>query len=37
MFEVLESGWKDLVQKLQGAKTLVKVIPSLNEYLRNRV
>jgi len=33
MFEVLESGWKDLVQKLQGAKTLDEVISSHDEYL----
>jgi gamma-tubulin complex component 3 len=35
MFEVLESGWKDLVQKLQGAKTLDEVISSHDEYLND--
>ena len=33
MFEVLESGWKDLVHRLQGAKTLDEVITSHDEYL----
>jgi gamma-tubulin complex component 3 len=35
MFEVLESGWKDLVQKLQGATTLDEVITSHDEYLND--
>lgn len=33
MFEVLESGWKELIQKLRGAKTLDEVISSHDEYL----
>jgi len=33
MFEVLESGWKDLANKLKGAKTLDEVITSHDEYL----
>jgi gamma-tubulin complex component 3 len=33
MFEVLESGWKDLVQKLGCAKTLDQVISSHDDYL----
>jgi len=33
MFEVLESGWKDLVSKLQSSRTLDEVISAHNEYL----
>uniref|UniRef100_A0A7S3Q330 Gamma tubulin complex component C-terminal domain-containing protein n=1 Tax=Chaetoceros debilis TaxID=122233 RepID=A0A7S3Q330_9STRA len=33
MFEVLESGWKTLVDKLSSAKSLDEVIASHNEYL----
>ena len=33
MFEVLESGWKDLVNKLKRATTLDEVITSHDEYL----
>ena len=33
MFEVLESGWKDLVSKIQDAKTLDEVISAHDEYL----
>mmetsp|Transcript_17188 Transcript_17188/g.32533 ORF Transcript_17188/g.32533 Transcript_17188/m.32533 type:complete len:1032 (-) Transcript_17188:54-3149(-) len=33
MFEVLESGWKDLVHKLGCAKTLDEVISSHDDYL----
>ncbi len=33
MFEVLESGWKELANNLKGAKTLDEVITSHDEYL----